>query len=121
LPLLSTSSLVVKPDQSEGCIGIRLATNEHELYKILERLCDLKNWLVQPYLAGQSASLSLMVGYACVCLLGTNKPHVVQINDSLKLLDFDINSLQGENDKLLEMAKNAYAAGFAPAYVVWCA
>ena len=36
-------------------------------------------WVVQPYLAGQSVSLSLMVGIDCVSLVGANIQRVVQM------------------------------------------
>jgi predicted ATP-grasp superfamily ATP-dependent carboligase len=105
LPELPSGAFVVKPDIGAGCQGIRLLIGQAALKDYLAAQNDPGAWLVQPYLQGTAASLSLLVGHDCVCLLGSNRQRVVQVDDGFSLLGCVVNGLHAERGPLLELAQ----------------
>lgn len=105
LPQLPSGALVVKPDNGAGCQGIRLLVGQTALGDFLAAQNDPGTWLVQPYLPGTAASLSLLVGHDCVCLLGSNRQRVVQVDDGFSLLGCVVNGLHAERGPLLELGQ----------------
>ena len=63
---------VLKPDRGVGCVGARLIRGQRMLADAVADLPGFEDWVLQPYLCGQAASLSLLVGNAGVELLGCN-------------------------------------------------
>jgi predicted ATP-grasp superfamily ATP-dependent carboligase len=110
LPPLPEGSLVVKPDQGVGCQDAHLVADEQALHEFLKRCADPSSWVVQPYLEGQSASLSLLAGDGCTCLLGRNTQRVVQMDDGFLLLGCEVNGLTDRQDELLELAQGVSRA-----------
>ena len=102
---LPAGALVVKPDMGVGCQGIRLLSGQTAVTEFLSAQDDPGAWLVQPYLAGTAASLSLLVGHACICLLGSNLQRVVQVDDGFLLLGCVVNGLREDRAPLLELAQ----------------
>lgn len=102
--------LVVKPDQGIGCQGMRLLNDGRALSDFLSQQANACDWLVQPYVSGVPASLSVMVGDDCLCLLGSNRQRVVQVDDRLVLLGCVVNGLGDHGEALLPLARQVCSA-----------
>ncbi|PLX61731.1 ATP-grasp domain-containing protein [Sedimenticola selenatireducens] len=109
-PRFNNQPLVVKPDQGVGCQDIHIIADEAALIEYVKSRDPIIEWVVQPYMAGQSISMSIMVGHSCVCLVGTNIQRVVQMNDGFYLLGCVVNGLKSHQVELLELAKGICAA-----------
>ena len=105
VPHLPTGALVIKPDRGVGCQDIHLLLGESALDDFLEAFGDREDWVVQPYVEGTAASLSLLVGRECVCLLGANLQRVVQVDDGFLLLGCVVNGLRTEREPLHQLAR----------------
>lgn len=91
--------LVVKPDMGAGCQDIRLMRHPAALAEFLAAQAAPERWLVQPYVDGRAASLSLLVGADGACLLGCNVQCVAQVDDGFVLLGCAVNGLtEGQED-----------------------
>ncbi len=104
-PQFDDQPLVVKPDEGVGCQDIHIVPNEEALLDYVGSRESTLKWVVQPYLAGQSISMSMMVGANCVCMVGTNIQRVVQMNDGFCLLGCVVNGLKSHQAELLELAQ----------------
>lgn len=102
--------LVVKPDQGIGCQGIHLLNGERALADFLAHQENSAAWLVQPYVAGVPASLSVMVGDDCLCLLGANRQRVAQVDDGFVLLGCVVNGIAERSAALLPVAQRVCRA-----------
>ncbi|MGB5832413.1 MAG: ATP-grasp domain-containing protein [Thiohalocapsa sp.] len=87
---------VLKPDRSVGCMGARLIRNRRMLAEAVADLPQFEDWVLQPYLNGQAASLSLLVGAGQVQLLGCNVQRIMLNDDQFILLGCEVNGLGGE-------------------------
>jgi tyramine---L-glutamate ligase len=105
LPHLPDGALVIKPDRGVGCQDIHLLLGESALTEFLEAFGDREEWVVQPYVEGTAASLSLLVGHECVCLLGANLQRVVQVDDGFLLLGCVVNGLRADREPLHRLAR----------------
>lgn len=101
----SDATLVVKPDMGVGCHDIYLFHGQRALADFLAAQTDPARWLVQPYVAGRSASLSLLVGDDCVCLLGCNVQRVAQVDDGFVLLGCAVNGLTESRQEFSTLAQ----------------
>lgn len=110
LPPLPDGSLVVKPDQGVGCQGAHVVASESALHDVLRGRDDRGDWLVQRYLEGQAASLSILAGDDCACLLGRNIQRVVQMDDGFLLLGCEVNGLAEDQGELLDLAQGVCRA-----------
>ena len=104
-PRCAASTWIVKPDMGVGCQGIRLLAGERALDDFLAHQVDLSKWLVQPYVHGVPASLSLVVGDDCLCLLGTNRQRFAQVDDGFVLLGCVVNGLMESAEALFPLAQ----------------
>jgi predicted ATP-grasp superfamily ATP-dependent carboligase len=104
-PEWNGETMVVKPDAGVGCQGIRLIRDRVALKEFLGHQERASDWMVQPYLSGVAASLSLLVGGDCVCLLGSNRQRVAQINDDFVFLGCVVNGLIQSAPELLPLAQ----------------
>jgi predicted ATP-grasp superfamily ATP-dependent carboligase len=104
LPPPGDGSRVVKPDDGVGCDGVRLLAGGHAVERFLHEQADGRDWLVQPYVDGQPASLSLLAGTDRVCLLGCNLQRIAQCDDRLVLLGCVVNGLAEQAPALLPLA-----------------
>lgn len=110
LPPLPDVALVAKPDRGVGSQDTHVLVGEHALHEFLDRRGDRSDWVVQIYLEGRVASLSLLAGDHCVCLLGRNLMRVVQMDDRFLILGLDVNGLYFRQDRLLELAQAVCSA-----------
>lgn len=92
-PVWNGRPMVVKPDGGVGCQDIHLISGRRALQDFLAQQEHASDWLVQPYVQGVAASLSLMVGGDGVWLLGSNRQRVAQINDGFVFLGCVVNDL----------------------------
>lgn len=91
-PPVPGTQWVVKPDRGAGCRDTRLITDPAELFR-LGSAHSGPDWVVQSYLPGRAASLSLLVGDTGSCVLGCNLQRVVLIDDRFTLLGCVVNGL----------------------------
>jgi len=91
IPRLS-GSWVLKPDDGVGCEGIRLFSNHETLCRGLRYWQCEDGWIAQPYLKGESASLSLICNKGGAHLLSVNLQQVVQARGGLKLEGVRVNA-----------------------------
>ncbi|MGB5733698.1 MAG: ATP-grasp domain-containing protein [Thiohalocapsa sp.] len=96
LRLIGDGCWVLKPDRGVGCSGARLIRSQRLLADAIADLPDFEDWVVQPYLSGQAASLSLLVGNGQVELLGCNVQRIVLDDDQFILLGCEVNGLRCE-------------------------
>jgi predicted ATP-grasp superfamily ATP-dependent carboligase len=87
---------VLKPDRGVGCIGARLIRGQRMLADAVADLPDFEDRVLQSYLSGQAASLSLLVGNGQVELLGCNVQRIVLDDDQFILLGCEVNGLRCE-------------------------
>jgi len=105
LPTQIHRAMVVKPDMGVGCQDIHLVVGDTALREFVAEQPDPDSWLVQPYVEGTAASLSLIVGDDCVCLLGANLQRVVQVDDCFVLMGCVVNGVQERREPLLTLAQ----------------
>lgn len=102
--------MVIKPDEGVGCQGMRLLNGERALCDFLSREDYGGDWVVQPYVAGVSVSLSVIVGDDCLCLLGVNRQRIAQVDDGFVLLGCVVNGLSELAPDLLPLARQTCSA-----------
>lgn len=110
LPPLNLRTLVIKPDMGVGCQDVRLLTGESALGDIIAMQSRPADWVVQPYIEGQAASLSLLVGDNFICLLGCNLQRIAQVDEGLVLLGCVVNGLSECSHDLLPLAQDVCRA-----------
>jgi predicted ATP-grasp superfamily ATP-dependent carboligase len=96
LPPLDGGNWVLKLDQGVGCLETRLCRGTAALCEALARVTDPERWVMQPYVPGQPASLSLLVGDDDCCLLGCNHQRVALHDDRFVLFGCEVNGLEGD-------------------------
>ena len=96
LPPLAGGNWVLKPDQGVGCLQTRLCRGTEALCEALARVDDPRRWVMQPYVPGQPASLSLLVGDDDCWLLGCNQQRVALLDDGFVLFGCEVNGLEGD-------------------------
>lgn len=110
LPALGDRTCVLKPDDGVGCDGIHLLPGGDAVERFLAEHGKDRDWLVQPHLEGQPASLSLLVGNDRVCILGCNLQRIAQCDDRLVLLGCVVNGLAEQVPGLLPLARRLVQA-----------
>lgn len=105
IPPLDMPAIVIKPDQGFGCQNIHIITDKKALDDFFEKHSGETEWVVQPYLSGQSISLSMIVVDGDVCLVGTNIQRVVQIDDEIYSLGCSVNGLKTHRVELHHLAQ----------------
>ncbi|MFO7902745.1 MAG: ATP-grasp domain-containing protein [Pirellulaceae bacterium] len=104
LPLLAGEAWVLKPDRGEGC-------NNTFLVRSLDNLpYGDPEWVLQPYVSGQAASLSLLADGRQVRVLSRNRQRVVLIDDRFKLLSCVVNGLEAHTGPIETLARSVMAA-----------
>ena len=101
---------VLKPDRGVGCIGARLIRGQQMLGEAIADLPSFEDWVLQPYLSGQAASLSLLVSGGCVELLGCNVQRMVMSDDRFLLLGCEVNGLTGDRCAYERLGRDVVAA-----------
>jgi predicted ATP-grasp superfamily ATP-dependent carboligase len=72
----SRAGWVLKPDRSEGGQGIRYFPRKRELLAALGALERPGDWLIQPFVPGQAASLSLLVTRRAARVISLNRQRI---------------------------------------------
>lgn len=102
---------VAKPDDGVGCDGIRVFDDHAALCAALrvdrERYAD---YIVQPFVQGLAASLSLLCAEGRACLLAVNAQRIVRERGRLKLVGLAVNGLPGAGPVHAELAAAVAAA-----------
>ncbi|MCG6866696.1 MAG: ATP-grasp domain-containing protein [Thiogranum sp.] len=101
---------VLKPDDGVGCEGIRLFSNHETLCHELRFRQRHAGWIAQPYLKGESASLSLICNKGNAHLLSVNLQQVVQARGGLKLEGVQVNAKPPGGSGCTGLAKTIAAA-----------
>ncbi|WP_018174254.1 MULTISPECIES: ATP-grasp domain-containing protein [unclassified Thioalkalivibrio] len=100
----SGEAWVLKPDRGEGCRNTCFVRSlEHLPY-------GDDDWVLQPYVSGQAASLSLLVHAGMVWVLGRNRQRVVLVDNRFSLLGCVVNGLNGAADTVDALAQAVVAA-----------
>lgn len=101
----SDTGWLVKPDDGVGSEGCLYVKDKKELAKYVAK--DKKhNLLVQPYIAGELMSMSLLVLDNDVRLLACNKQYVELDNNEVNLKAIDVNECLSYKDEMLSLARN---------------
>ena len=98
---------VIKPKDGVACENIRVLASNDSIENVLETK-DLNNYLVQPYVHGQSASLSLLCWQGECLLLSVNIQTIEEDENNFELKQCIVNAL--ERDKFYEFSKNLIKA-----------
>ena len=88
--------VIIKPKDGVGCENIRLLTTTQQLSEVIN-LGEMKNYIVQPYIQAQSASLSLLCWQGECRVLSANIQKLVETDDSLELKECVVNALERNN------------------------
>lgn len=95
LPSPGPDCWVLKPDDGAGCKETRLFRDTASLEAVLGDLGpEASRWLVQPFVPGASASLSLLVRDVEASLLGCNLQQVALVDDRFEFLGCVVNGLE---------------------------
>ncbi len=97
---LDAQKFVVKPIDGVGCDGLYLFDNQTDIHQAIEE-SDFENCIVQPYIEGKHASLSLMCWDGDCILLSCNRQNILNENGKLRLLSCDVNTLDIDEFKMI--------------------
>jgi predicted ATP-grasp superfamily ATP-dependent carboligase len=99
--------LIIKPKEGVGCENISLCATEMITDDTLNTFSN-KDYIVQPYVQGQHASLSLLCCNGECSVLTANRQNIVEIENRLYLKECVVNALQRE--EFIEFSKNLIQA-----------
>jgi predicted ATP-grasp superfamily ATP-dependent carboligase len=101
---------VLKPDQGVGGLGAKLLRGGEALHRAVSELAHPEGWVAQPYLRGQSASLSLLIGHGDAHLLSCNTLRVAIRDDGFALLGCGVNAMDGDREQCAVLGRAVAAA-----------
>jgi predicted ATP-grasp superfamily ATP-dependent carboligase len=101
---------VLKPDQGVGGLGAKLLRGGEALQRAVAELPRPEGWVVQPYLRGQAASLSLLLDHGEAHLLACNRLRVAIRDDGFALLGCEVNGLDGDREQCAALGRAVAAA-----------
>lgn len=110
----SSTGWIVKPDDGVGSENCFFIKSEDELSEIIDKYKDT-NMIMQPYLEGESISMSLLVFDNQVRLLACNKQYIEIIEGSVNLTAIGVNECLFYQDEMLALAQKIVTtiSGFA--------
>ncbi len=100
---------VLKPDDGVGCEGICLFQNSHQLRYSLHKLDMTQHCIVQPYVEGIPASLSMLCWEGQAKLLSCNLQRIVIDNTAFRLHGCIVNGLKHRYSLYEDLAKKIAA------------
>lgn len=103
-----TGPVVVKPDDGAGCEGIRLFSDLATARAWGSRAG--RGWVVQPFITGVDASLSVLCGEVGTTLLSVNRQIVAREGDRLRLLRCEPAAFRDRDGALRDLAEQVVAA-----------
>ncbi len=96
---------LVKPDAGTSYTGARLVRGERELLEFLQQSRNAEELVVQPYVVGTHASLSVLAGNGMCQLLACNAQRMVVVNDEFRLARCVVNGIQSDRLQFEELAR----------------
>ena len=93
--------LIIKPKDGVGCENIQLITETQHLNDVISQ-DEMKNYIVQPYIQAQNASLSLLCWEGECRVLSANIQKLIEKDGRLKLKECVVNAL--ERDDFVEFS-----------------
>jgi tyramine---L-glutamate ligase len=109
-PATSARCWVVKPDDGVGCVGARICRSPDEVAVMAETPAAARAYVIQPFVEGVPASLSLLCRDGAARLLSCNLQRVVVANDEFHLLGCIVNGIVGHHARYQRMADEIAAA-----------
>ncbi len=88
-PLLRTS--VIKPKDGAGCLHSYVVTSQSEFNDINSSLDNRDNYIIQPFIKGDSLSLSCLFKNGNAWLLCCNRQHILINQQKVRLTRCDVN------------------------------
>lgn len=101
---------VVKSDDGRSDEGACIVRGYGELQAVLSERGTSASVLVQPYLSGIHASLSVIIGNGGCRLLSCNRHRMVVVNDAFRLAGCVVNDLQSDRVAMEALAREVAAA-----------
>lgn len=92
IELIESEKIIVKPNDGVGCENIYLIEDKQELDDLL-RSTSINNYILQPYIQGKNASLSLLCWGGECRILSANIQNIKVIDDCLELEGCMVNAL----------------------------
>ncbi|MCB1858536.1 MAG: ATP-grasp domain-containing protein [Gammaproteobacteria bacterium] len=97
---------VLKPDLGAGCLGSRIFATRKALFDEIDSLPeDQPGYIVQPFIPGTAASISMIARGGEVAVLSTNLQRIVVMNNSFVLLGCEVNGVQGDTRAYRELGQ----------------
>lgn len=87
---------IIKPKDGVGCENIRLIATTQHLNDVISP-DETKNYIVQPYIQAQNASLSLLCWEGECRVLSANIQKLVEIDNRLELKECVVNALERDD------------------------
>ena len=104
-PVPFDGDVVIKPDDGIGCENLHIL----QANGINTQMYD-SSYIVQPYIQGQAASLSLLCVNGQVGILAANKQEMVRCGQLLTLQSCGVNMLEYEHQELVLLAEKISTA-----------
>ena len=101
--LINSDKIIIKPKDGVGCERIHLLEISNNSSDVVNQF-DKHNYIAQPYIQGQSASLSLLCWDGKCKLLSVNVQNIEEIEDGLELKGCVVNAL--EHDRFVEFSNS---------------
>lgn len=99
---IQSNKMVIKPKHGVGCENIKLLASSTNLAKAID-LSKANTYMVQPYVQGQSASLSLLCWQGECLLLSVNIQTIEKNDNSFELKQCIVNALA--RDKYIDFSE----------------
>lgn len=99
---------VVKPDDGAGALGIGLEANQEAALQAV-RATAAYSWVAQPWLAGETLSLSMLCSKGRGLLLAVNRQHIILNNGNVKLAGVTVNALARTSPPFAQLAEDIAA------------
>ena len=103
IDFIQTDKIIVKPKDGVGCEGIHLFNSFDKTENIISS-DEQEKYIAQPYLEGESLSLSLVCCQGECVLLSVNKQIIIEDNNSLGLKRCLVNAK--DRDSFIEFSQN---------------
>jgi tyramine---L-glutamate ligase len=105
-----TNGWVVKPDDGAGAEATRLVRRSDDLRRLLGAAADIEKLVVQPYLPGAAASLSMLCQDGRGWLLSCNRQDIVIENDAFRFRGCVVGGLEQRRNSYASIAAAVIAA-----------
>jgi tyramine---L-glutamate ligase len=101
---------VVKPDDGCGCEDNHLCDDFEAAIAWISAQPDPTRYVLQPYIAGEAASLCVLARDGVAWLLSVNRQRIAQHDDRLQFLGSIVNSLSDPDGRYRRLAERVVAA-----------